>query len=253
VHVRLGRSEILFAREEQRDVDRHAPEYGFLNRRDALLGSRNLDEQIGPGSGSVKRTRGLDRPLRVIGEERRHFERDPAIDAGGPIMDRPEEIGGLLQISDRKPEEQIFARNAAFRHRANVLVVGDALRNRMVEDRRVRGEPRDRKRVDVSFERARRQQIPSDVVEPQALTRIAKRLGRIHVRTPGLPIANTARSIMTRSPTFEQTLSAQVVRRGIPSDSLHRRFVTLSSISLLILSCANRADESNNRAAAQPM
>ena len=38
-------------------------------------------------------------------------------------------------------------------------------------------------RVDVPLERARRQQIPGDVVEPQALTRIAQLLGRFHVRT----------------------------------------------------------------------
>ena len=33
-HVRLGCSNILFAREEQRDIDRYAPESGFLDRRE---------------------------------------------------------------------------------------------------------------------------------------------------------------------------------------------------------------------------
>jgi hypothetical protein len=56
------------------------------------LVSRDLDEQIGPSRGGMKRTRGIDRPLRVIGKERRHFERDLPIDAFGPVVDRPEQI-----------------------------------------------------------------------------------------------------------------------------------------------------------------
>ena len=120
-----------------------------------------LSEQIGPGRSGIERElRGPDRPLRVIREERRRFERDPAINAGRPIVDRLKQICGLLQIGDRKPEEQIFARNAGARQGADVLIVCGALGDRMVEDSRVRREPGDRQRVYVSFERARRQQIP---------------------------------------------------------------------------------------------
>jgi hypothetical protein len=64
-------------------------------------------------------------------------------------VDRREQIRRLLQIGDCKPEEQIFARNAAPRQGANVLIVCGALGDSMVEDSRVRREPGDRQRVDV--------------------------------------------------------------------------------------------------------
>jgi hypothetical protein len=44
----------------------------------------------------------------------------------------------------------------------------------MVEDRGVRGEPRDRQLVDVALERAAGQQIASDIIEPEALTGLAE-------------------------------------------------------------------------------
>ena len=134
----------MIAREEQRYVDRHTSENGFLDRPSALPGSRNLDKQIGPGCGGMKRARGFYGPLRIISKERRDFERDPAVDASGPLVDRPEQIRGLLQIRDRKLEEQILTNNAAPRHRADVVIVCGAFRDRMIEDRRVRRQPRDR-------------------------------------------------------------------------------------------------------------
>ena len=44
-----------------------------------------------------------------------------------------------------------------------------AVRDRMVEDRRVRGQPGDRQLVDVALQRAAGQQVAGDVVEPEAL------------------------------------------------------------------------------------
>ena len=46
-HVCFGRRNILLAREQQRDVDRHAREDRFLDRGKSLLGAGDLDEQIG--------------------------------------------------------------------------------------------------------------------------------------------------------------------------------------------------------------
>jgi hypothetical protein len=57
--VRLGRGQIVIAREEQRAVNGHASEDGFLDRSSALLGAGNLDEQIGPSRDGMKRTRCL--------------------------------------------------------------------------------------------------------------------------------------------------------------------------------------------------
>jgi hypothetical protein len=69
----------------------------------------------------------------------------------------------------------------------------------MVEDRGVRREPRDRKRLDVSFERAGRQQIAGNVVERQALTHIMQRLGAFMSELQDSRFGpNVPRSTMTR-------------------------------------------------------
>ena len=50
----------------------------------------------------------------------------------------------------------------------------------MVEDRRVRGQPGHGQFVDIPFERAVVEQIPRDVVEPEALPQVVQRLGGFH-------------------------------------------------------------------------
>ena len=46
---------------------------------------------------------------RVVGEQRRHFERHPAVDAVGPLVDWTEQIGGARQVFERELEEQLLA------------------------------------------------------------------------------------------------------------------------------------------------
>jgi hypothetical protein len=48
----------------------------------------------------------FDRAGRVVSEQRRHFQRHPAIHAGGCIVDWAKEIGSLRQIFNCKFEEQ---------------------------------------------------------------------------------------------------------------------------------------------------
>ena len=68
---------------------------------------------------------------------------------------------------------------AADADRRIVLVVHGAVLDRIVEDRRVRREPRHRELVDVALQRAAVQQLAGDVVEPQALAEIVELLGRL--------------------------------------------------------------------------
>ncbi len=62
--VGLGGGAVVLAREQQRDVDRHAGEDRFLDRRNARRRARNLDVEIGPVGGGMQAPRGLDRPPR---------------------------------------------------------------------------------------------------------------------------------------------------------------------------------------------
>ena len=71
---------------------------------------------------------------------------------------------------ERQVEKELLIRRALPYVLADGRIIGLALRNGMVEDGGVGGEPGDRQFVDVALERAARQQIAGDVVEPEALT-----------------------------------------------------------------------------------
>ena len=47
---------------------------------------------------------------RVVRQQRRHFERDPSVDAVCAVKNGPKEIGGTLEILDCQFEEQPLAR-----------------------------------------------------------------------------------------------------------------------------------------------
>jgi hypothetical protein len=58
-------------------------------------------------------------------------------------VDRPEEIGGLLQVLDRQFKEESLARFAFFQFPADGVVIVVAVLDGVIEDRGVRGETRD--------------------------------------------------------------------------------------------------------------
>jgi hypothetical protein len=95
-----------------------------------------------------------------------------------------EQVGRGLQIGDCELKKEILARNSRLLQRADLDVIRCALRDSVVEDRRVGGKSCDRQLVDVSLQRSRGQQLAGDIVEPQALTEVVQLPGRFHVRTP---------------------------------------------------------------------
>ena len=165
-HVGVGGGQIMLAGEQQRDVDRHAGEDRLFDRGRSLLGAGNLDEQIGAVGLFVQRLGRGHRRLGVVGQQRRHLERHPAIDGGSALVDRREQVGGAREVFDRQLEEQRLVRKAAAHELANFRIVRTAVRDRVVEDGRVRGQAGDRQIVDVALERAAIEQVAGDVVEP---------------------------------------------------------------------------------------
>ena len=179
-HVGLRGGDVLLAREEQRYVDRHPSEDRLLDRRDALARPRDLDEEVRPRPARVQCLRRRHRPRRVVGERRRQLERHPAVDAVREIMRRTEQIGRLAEVLERQLEEQLLARLAGGRQRADRDVVVGAVPDRVVEDRGVRRQPGDRELADVARERAVREDPAGDVVEPEALASVVQPLRRFH-------------------------------------------------------------------------
>ncbi len=107
-----------------------------------------------------------------------------AVDAGRALVDIVEQSGGPAEVCERELEEEVLALEALLAKLVDLLVVGIARADRLLEDRRVRGQAGHRELADVSVERSARQQVTGDVVEPETLAGGAKGGGRVHAECP---------------------------------------------------------------------
>ncbi len=119
--------------------------------------------------------------LRVVREQRRHLERNPAVHRVGLVVEGAEQIGGLREVLDGQLEEQLLTRFARLELLPYGSIIGSAFRDGLLEDGRIRGQPRHRQLGDVSLERAGRQQIASDIVKPDALAKVVQQLCGLHL------------------------------------------------------------------------
>ena len=170
-HVRIGAGQVLLAREQQRDVDRHPGEGRLFDRRQPLLGPRDLDEHVLSSGACMQVGRGAHAAGGVVGEQRRDLQRHPAVDPGRPVMYRREQVRCSAEVLDRQLEEQRLALGRCRRLAADLVVVGARL-DRLVKDRWVGRQAGDRKLVDVALQLARVEHLSRDVVQPQALTKL---------------------------------------------------------------------------------
>ena len=175
--IRLGRGDVMFARKQQGDVDWHTVEDRLLDSRNALSCAGDLDEEVGTRGARMQLRGHLDGVDAVVGEQRRDFERDPAVDTAARVVNRPEQVGGLRQVCQREFEEDALVRQAARAEALDRVVVEPAAANRIVEDRRVRGQPGHRQLGNVARQGAVRQHFAGDVVEPEALPQIVQLAG----------------------------------------------------------------------------
>ena len=146
----------------------------------------NLDEQVRPPRFSVKRLRLCNAARRVVGELRRNFERYPAIDAIGRLMNRKKQVSGASEILEHQIKQHRFSGPAASDELPYRFVVSVAVRDGMIEDRRVGCESGDREFVDVALERPAVEQVTGDGVEPESLADIVQLSCRVHDGPPRL-------------------------------------------------------------------
>ena len=132
----------------------------------------NLDQEVRPVRSRVQILGRSEGARGVVGQERRHFEGYPPVHTARPVVDRSKEVGGPGEVVERQLEKQPLSRLALLELVADRGIVGCAVLDRVVEDRRVRGQPGHRQFVDVALKRAARQQFAGDVVEPDALAQI---------------------------------------------------------------------------------
>ncbi len=157
-------------REQQRDVDRHAFCGQRLDRRQAFPGRRHLHHQI-LALDVLPQPLGLrDRALGVVGEIGRHFQADKAVAALGGVINRPQHVGGILDVLDRDGLEQIGHRAVALLQRLGnrgVIFVGTA--DRLFEDRGVGGDALHPVGVDQLLQVALGDEAAGEEVEPDRL------------------------------------------------------------------------------------
>ena len=178
--IRLGCRDVLLARKQQRHVDRHARKDRLLDGRQTFLGAGNLDEQVGPSRPRGKFLGGGDGAGRVMRQQWRHLQRHPSVHAIRAVVNRPEQVGGPGEIVQCQIEKKFLAGFSLRQFLADRGVVGGAVLDGVIKDRRVRGQPGHRQFVDVALERAAVQQVARDVVEPEALAQVVKFLGGFH-------------------------------------------------------------------------
>jgi hypothetical protein len=135
--IGFRRRQILLPRKEQGHVDRHTGKDGLLDRGNAFGRAGNLDEEVGPLGPIAKPPDFSDCAWRVVSERRRNFQRNPAVDAIRPVVDRAEQIGSLPEVLDCKLEEKSLAGLALLDLLVDGVIVEVRFLNGMIEDRRV--------------------------------------------------------------------------------------------------------------------
>src|SRR5260370_42621650 len=132
-------------------------------------------------------------------------------------MNRPKEIRCLSDILKRELEEQLLPRLALRELAFDCAIVVAAVLDGVVEDGRVRGQPRYRKLVDVAAEHARFQQVARDVVEPEALAEIVQDASGLHAVTSVAPPPLISRvSVACAAPRFAASTIVGHVERDAP-------------------------------------
>ena len=191
LQVGIRGRQVLVAVEQQGDVDRHTGEDRLLDRGQALGRPGDLDEQVVPLRLGVEVGGLLDRRLGVVGDRRRHLEGNETVDRVGLVVDAAEGVGRAAEVGDRELEEDRLRVEALALKPGDLLVVGLPAADRLVEDRRVGGQPGDVQVADVAVQGAVVEDPPGDVVEPDALAQVVELLRGLHFPSTSLACSAT--------------------------------------------------------------
>ena len=157
--------------EDQRHVDRYAFGQNGGDRGETGQGGGNLDQHIGPVDDLPQLDRLQDRLVGLVRQSRVDLDRDPAVDAVGGHPLRPENVAGPADVVGGGGADGGVDVGAARCEFGDLGVVGGALRERGLEDRRVRGDAHHALGVDQLLEVAAIESIAGQVVEPDGNAR----------------------------------------------------------------------------------
>jgi hypothetical protein len=201
-HIGVGHRKILLARKQQGHVYRHPGENRGFDGGHAFGGTRNLHIQIG-AVGELMNLQGrIDGRPGVARQKRRDFHRYPPVGTAGAIVYRTKYVGGAAQILERELEEQRLAGEARACFLLDSCVVGRAVADGLVENRRIRGQSGHRQFVHVATQGAIVEYLARDVVEPKALSQIVQGLCGFHrctLKSDELRVSKSPMRSITRS------------------------------------------------------
>ena len=162
------------------DVDALARE--LLDRRQAFGRARNLDHRIGPAKAAKEAQPLGGRALVVAGEVGRYLEAREAV-AGLPlVVQRPQDVGRHADVVDGEVEKDRLRIPLARGYEgAQSVVVVNGAGDRLVQDRRIRGNAGDGVVVDEALEAAGGDEASAYVIEPGALAVVAQLKQRVHL------------------------------------------------------------------------
>src|SRR5262249_47107524 len=123
---------------------------------------------------------GRNSALGVVCKKRRDFQRSPTVDAVGPGKDWSKQIRGARQVGKCERKEQVFFRPRRWPQAGDIRIVSRAFPDRLIENRRVRGEAGYGELADVVLQRAAVKEIAGNIVEPEALSEIVEFAVRVH-------------------------------------------------------------------------
>ena len=166
--------------EQQGDVDVD-PVFGELpDRRYTLERAGHLDHHVLAADGCPQSPRFFDGSLRVVREKRRHFQADEAVSAVGFVVHGLQDRGCVLDVGDRERLVRcLCVAGAGFRNRGKRVLVIRASENRFLENGRIRRNPGDSAVVDELPELTARDEVPSNVIEPDGLAELSQAAQRV--------------------------------------------------------------------------
>ena len=167
-NVGFGDLKIIVDAEDQRDVDVDARRNRFLNRRDARFGRRDFDHDVGAVDRLEQAQRLVDGRFGVVGDQRRDFQADEAVAPAGAVVDRAEQVGGVLDVVNRQRLENRVGFEVEQVLNRRVVIVRAA--NGFLENRRVGSDAHHAVFVDHALKLAVFEDLTANEVKPDTLS-----------------------------------------------------------------------------------
>ena len=135
----------------------------------ARVGSRHFDQHIWPVYRCPEATSLDECALGVVRQPRGHLDRDDAVQTRSLIVQRSEEAARLTNVQDRQRLEDFPGGLALCRELRQLLVVGVARGDGLLENARIGGHAAQAVLLDEASQLPAAHQIAADEVQPDAL------------------------------------------------------------------------------------